>query len=137
MTTSFGFIGGSDSSGQWFASTPKFFGDSEKLRTELDQSGTWFANTVNYMSGPIRISPQFIGQSDANGEWFSTSNTYYFGTCFHVYRLLIAGFVGATFMKNVFILTRDYWTISLSSPYVGQIFPTGGNSGGPGQVYPF
>jgi hypothetical protein len=47
------------------------------------------------------------------------------------------GYTGMTFMKNVFVLTRDFWDSGLSTPYSGQIFPTGGNSGGPGSVYPY
>lgn len=51
--------------------------------------------------------------------------------------LLIMAGVGLTFMKNVLVLTRDFWAPSQGTPYSGQIFPTGGNSGGPGQVFPF
>lgn len=47
------------------------------------------------------------------------------------------GYQGMTFCKNIFVLQRDFWDTSLSTPYSGQLFPTGGNSGGPGQVYPF
>jgi hypothetical protein len=49
----------------------------------------------------------------------------------------VGTYQGLTFMKNVFAMTRDYWDTSLSTPYKGQLFPTGGNSGGPGQVFPY
>ena len=47
------------------------------------------------------------------------------------------GYVGITWMKNVFVLTRDYWNLSLGTPYSGQLFPHGGNAPGPGQVFPY
>jgi hypothetical protein len=45
---------------------------------------------------------------------------------------------GMTWMKNVCLLARDYWDQGLSSPYVGQIYPSP-NTGGAqsGQTYPF
>lgn len=51
--------------------------------------------------------------------------------------IFLGGYTGLAFMKNVFVLPRDYWDKALSTPYSGQLFPTGGNSGGPGQVFPF
>ena len=51
--------------------------------------------------------------------------------------IFLGGYTGLTFMKNVFVLPRDHWDNALSTPYSGQLFPTGGNSGGPGQVFPF
>jgi len=49
----------------------------------------------------------------------------------------INGYRGIPWLKNVFVMIRDYWDLSLSTPFAGQLFPTGGNSGGPGQVYPY
>jgi hypothetical protein len=51
--------------------------------------------------------------------------------------IFTGGFSGITWAKTVFILTRDVWAIQQTTPYSGQLFPTGGNSGGPGEVYPF
>lgn len=47
------------------------------------------------------------------------------------------GYVGIKYLKNVFMFVTGYFDSSLSTPFGGQIFPTGGNSGGPsGQIYP-
>lgn len=32
---------------------------------------------------------------------------------------------GFAFMQNVFVMIRDFWDASMSTPYTGQIFPTG------------
>jgi hypothetical protein len=47
------------------------------------------------------------------------------------------GFRGMTWMKNVVTMTRDFWDKSLGTPYSGQLFPHGGNSPSPGQVFPY
>jgi hypothetical protein len=94
-------------------------------------------------------SKQWIGQGDTNG-YFAGANVQYIGPPYFltsgvVTTMSVAGSgtsvgnlkSGLTFMKGVFTLVREYWPPSLSTPYSGQIFPTGGNSGGPGQVFPF
>jgi hypothetical protein len=47
------------------------------------------------------------------------------------------GYVGIKFLKNIFAYVTAYFDSSLSTPFGGQIFPTGGNKGGTGgQIYP-
>jgi hypothetical protein len=47
------------------------------------------------------------------------------------------GYVGVKWLKNMYAFVVGYFDSSLSTPYGGQIFPTGGNSGGStGQIFP-
>jgi hypothetical protein len=48
-----------------------------------------------------------------------------------------AGYTGPTFLKAIYVFVRDFWDKSLSTPYSGQIFPTGQSQGTTGQIYPF
>jgi hypothetical protein len=54
-----------------------------------------------------------------------------------IWSAYIGTYLGLTWMKNVWVITRDFWDKSLSTPYSGQLYPTGGNNPGPGQVYPY
>lgn len=108
MPTTFGFIGGSDTSGQWYSSSINFVGPATKF--------TFLPGLFNFWVG-------------ANG--------IFDGSKLQSAPVLTGGYKGLTFMKNVFVLTRDYWDTSLSNPYVGQVFPHAGNAGSPGQVFPY
>jgi hypothetical protein len=52
--------------------------------------------------------------------------------------ILSNGYVGLTWMKTLYILTRDLWPDGLANPYVGQLWPVP-NTGGAqrGQAFPF
>jgi hypothetical protein len=76
------------------------------------------------------------GANDSGGAFYPTQPPG-FGIVGLVGNALTGGYTGLTWMKNVFVLVRDYWDTGLSTPYSGQIFPTGGNSGGPGQIFPY
>ena len=113
MPTTYGFMGDSDSSGEWFSSVVTFFRNAEKATPT-------------------------IGQNDSSGQWFSSTNVLFFGNRIPDFYALTGGYTGATFMKNMFVLNvRGYWDTSLSNPFVGQLFPHAGSAGGPGQVFPF
>ncbi len=78
------------------------------------------------------------GVNDTGGGWYPTTQPFGFGgIAGNLLYMFFGGYVGLTWMKNVFMMTRDFWDSSLGTPYSGQLYPTGGNSGGPGQVYPF
>jgi len=109
MAITFGYLGSSDGNGQWFASTVQF-------------------------RGPATKSCKGLGQGDGLGGWIDSNG---------IYVSQIALLVGAvpqstiTWMKAIFMFTREFWSPSLSTPYSGQLYPTGGGVGGPGQVYPY
>jgi hypothetical protein len=42
-----------------------------------------------------------------------------------------------TWMKTVWAICVGFWQPSQSTPYSGQVYPTGGNGGGVGQTYPY
>jgi hypothetical protein len=47
------------------------------------------------------------------------------------------GYAGIKFLKNIFAYVTAYFDSSLSTPYGGQIFPTGGKGGTTGgQIFP-
>lgn len=79
----------------------------------------------------------WLGQGDSGGDYMAASNLQYFGPARVAGHVFDGGYVGLTWMKNVFCLSRDYWQSVLSTPYSGQLWPTGGKTGGPGQVFPF
>ena len=96
-------------------------------------SGT--ADWITVLIGVETTSPEFVGQGDTvetSPQVFQQFKELYFqGDIF------LEGYVGLLFMKNVFMLPRDYWDKALSTPYSGQLFPVGPGEGGPGQVYPY
>ena len=96
-------------------------------------SGTvdWGAIMVTLPSTQLQGLAQGDTVEASAGDFQQFKQLYFQGDIF------LGGYTGLTFMKNVFVLPRDYWDKALSTPYSGQLFPTGGNSGGPGQVFPF
>ncbi len=112
-----------------------------------DGSGEWYSATVKYAGSMGMIPTGWIGKNDDTGDWMDGTGIY-FG-----YMLQLAGggawgavgpgfafrdgFVGISFMKNVLVMTREFWDTALSNPYTGQLYPPGGCVGGPGQVFPF
>lgn len=60
----------------------------------------------------------------------------------HVFRpgapvALHDGYMGMSFMKNVFVMCRDIWGNTIGTPYSGQLFPPDGGPGSKGQSSPF
>ncbi|HZQ25256.1 MAG TPA: hypothetical protein VFA89_20885 [Terriglobales bacterium] len=48
-----------------------------------------------------------------------------------------AGWLPKLFARSVYTMVRDYWDSALSTPYSGQIFPTGAAKGTQaGQIFP-
>ena len=135
MSTTYGFMGDSDSSGEWFSSVVTFFRNAEKATPTIgqnDSSGQWFSSTV-YFDSQVGFA-SILG----NFNIFIPSNVLFFGNRIPDFYALTGGYTGATFMKNMFVLNvRGYWDTSLSNPFVGQLFPHAGSAGGPGQVFPF
>jgi hypothetical protein len=102
-------------------------------------------------SGTLKVV-SWLGQRDSSGPWFNANSSLIYwqdqgASASTPPNYVPAGpggppiantYLGLTWMKNVYILTRDYWDISLSSPYVGQLWPVP-NTGGAqsGQTFPF
>jgi hypothetical protein len=91
----------------------------------------------------MAVTYQWLGQGDTSGDWMD-SNSYYTGSPTSansgamVGHIFDGGYKGLSWMLNVFLLPRDFWQKSLSTPYSGQTFPTpatGGNASG--QTYPY
>jgi hypothetical protein len=96
------------------------------------------SGTVDWGAILIAVpSTQTQGLAQGDTTEASFGDFQQFKQLYFVGDLFLGGYLGLTFMKNVFVLSRDFWDTALSTPYSGQLFPTGGNSGGPGQVYPF
>lgn len=85
------------------------------------------------------MSNKWIAEDDAGGEYIFGAGAadQFFSSMAATGATFNGGYVGLSFMKNVFCLSRDFWHNSLSTPYSGQLWPTGGKTGGPGQVFPF
>jgi hypothetical protein len=92
----------------------------------------------------MSTSYEWLGQGDTSGNWMDSSGVYVgqptntppFPPSSTPY--LFAGHLGLTWLKNIMVLTRDYWDPSLTTPYSGQLYPVP-NTGGTqtGQVYPY
>lgn len=48
----------------------------------------------------------------------------------------ITTWAGMTWMKTVYLMTREYWS-AISGPFRGQLYPYSGNARGAGQQFPF
>ncbi|MFZ0232418.1 MAG: hypothetical protein WA306_09390 [Candidatus Acidiferrales bacterium] len=112
-----------------------------------DASGNWMDSNGTYL-GPATKSRPWIGQNDALGNWMD-SNGVYIGQPTSipppfppypegVIPPLFASWFGMTWLKNVAVLTRDFWDSTQTTPYSGQLYPVP-NTGGTqtGQVYPY
>lgn len=75
-----------------------------------------------------------FGQFDTGGAHYPLPGPIMY---FNGGAVFAEGYNGIGWLKNVFFMSRDFWDDEMTTPYSGQLFPTGGNSGGPGQVYPF
>jgi hypothetical protein len=95
----------------------------------------------------MSTSYEWLGQGDSSGNWMDSNGVYVSqpsniptgnivvgGTV----PPLFAGYVGLSWLKNIMVLTRDYWDPSLTTPYSGQLYPVP-NTGGTqtGQIYPY
>lgn len=95
----------------------------------------------SYLIGVFASVYGYLGQFDLNSQWMD-SNGIYTGLAPGVAQgsgnIFNGGYQGLTWMKNVFILPKDFWQQTLSTPYSGQNYPTP-NTGGAtsGQTYPY
>lgn len=126
MPTTYGFVGSGDDSGEWFSSTVAYDG----------------------VTSPNWLSPGWLGLNDNLGDWMDGSGVYFSQPNWLVggpSNYYLAGIVDNTFRDgyhgikntNIIAMIRIFWDTSLSTPFKGQLFPVGGNSGSPKQVYPF
>jgi len=74
------------------------------------------------------------GQNDTGGAYYPVGSPI---SGFGGGAVFAEGYTGIGWLKNVYVLTRDFWDSTYTTPYSGQLFPTGGNTGGPGQIFPF
>jgi|HubBroStandDraft_1064217.scaffolds.fasta_scaffold28152_3 hypothetical protein len=116
-----------------------------------DASGDWMDSNALYL-GPAEPLRLWIGQNDALADWMDSNGIYlgspdqpslpYPPTPGGAVPPLFGGggyyFYGLTWLKNIMVLTRDYWDPTLTTPYSGQLYPVP-NTGGTqtGQIYPF
>jgi hypothetical protein len=145
------WIGQGDASGDWMDSDAFYLGPGTPLRLWIgqdDNSGDWMDSDGIYLGQPLG-GPQWLGQSDALGDWMDSNGVYSSYVNFTpnppfpptpggVQPPLFAGWYGLTWLKNIAVLTRDYWDESLTTPYSGQLYPvpnTGGTQNG--QIYPY
>lgn len=82
-------------------------------------------------------STQVVALAQGDTVEASTGNFRIFSESYFIGDIFLGGYTGLAWMKNVFVLSRDYWDTALSTPYSGQLFPVGAGQGTPGQVYPF
>jgi hypothetical protein len=121
MSASFGWLGSSDTSGDWMSSNGTYVGSPQRSAYwlgQLDTSGDWMSSNGTYF-GFVNFTPN---------PPFPPSSTPY----------LFAGYLGLTWLFNVMVLTRDWWPNDLLTPYSGQIFPAPNSAGvAQGQIYPY
>lgn len=124
MPTTWGFIGDSDGSGEWFSSTKNFSGSATKSYPFLgqnDHSGEWFASTKLFCGSATKSLP-YIGQKDNSGEWFSSS--VYYDSAAEKYKAWIGAndaalnWVGAIYMGNILLGTGSGGITVLPVPSV-------------------
>ena len=93
------------------------------------------ADWITVLVGVVTTSPEGLAQGDTAES--SAGNFQQFKELYFQGDIFLEGYVGLLFLKNVFVLPRDYWDKALSTPYSGQLFPVGPGEGGPGQIYPY
>jgi hypothetical protein len=120
------------------ATGPVFLGKgTSTLTAPFSGTGTLSATAdwVSILIGVETPAPAFLAQNDtfeASAGYFKPfQEQYYIGQIFN------GGYTGLTWLKNIFSFATPYWATALSTPFSGQIFPTGGNSNGTGQTYPY
>ena len=105
--------------------------------TNGTSSGGATITTVNQYGG--------LGQYDTAGEWLDNTGIYFGGSVnvrytvgsgFSGWSSNNNGYVGLSWLQNVFVLTRAAWCKFLGNPAGGQVWPTGGGVAGNGQVNP-
>lgn len=115
---------------------------------QKDTNSNWMDSNNVYSGSPER-SAYWLGQEDTLGDWMDSNGVYTSYVNFTpnppfppvppgVQPPLFAGFYGLTWLKNIAVLTRDYWDESLTTPYSGQLWPLSyPGSITTGQLYPF
>jgi len=107
------------------------------LSTSFAFQGT-ISGSVDWAAVIIAIpSIQVAGMAMSDTVEVSAGDVQPFKQLYFQGDIFLDGYTGVNFMKNVFVLPRDHWDTALSTPYSGQLFPTGAGQGTPGQVYPF
>lgn len=104
------------------------------VTTSLASNADWVARLVAIpSSGPKGFTS---GDSlEASMGYFSPYQELYFSGS-----IFLNGYTGIPWLKNVYLLTRDYWdsgSYSRGTPYSGQLYPVGAGTGSPGQMYPY
>jgi hypothetical protein len=93
------------------------------------------ADWITAVFGVETTSLEFLAQGDsveASAGYFLPYDELYFQGY-----IFAGSYTGIPWLKNVYMLSRDYWDSALSTPYSGQLFPVGPGEGGPGQIYPY
>jgi hypothetical protein len=114
-----------------------------------DTFNAFVPNILTY-SGTLKVMG-WLAELDSSKEWLagnslvywamtgiSTSNPPGFVPAGPGGPILNNGYPGMTWMKNCYVIPRDFWPDTLSQPYAGQLWPVP-NSGGArsGQTFPF
>lgn len=99
---------------------------------------TGIAASVDWATLIVAV-PTTPSMALAQGDIFEASAGYFqqIKENFFVGDLFLGGYTGLPWLKDVYMLSRDYWDKALSTPYSGQLFPVGPGEGGPGQIYPY
>jgi hypothetical protein len=154
MPTNSAWLGQNDTGGAYIAPSLLYSGTKKALGWigANDTAGAWIPSSLLYEGTLKQLG--WLGQLDTAGAWIPASLVYWQDTGLPTNPLfppapvppsesgivppLFGGFFGLTWLKNVAVLTRDYWDESLTTPYSGQLFPVP-NSGGTttGQIYPY
>ena len=151
MPTTLGWLGQSDTNNAYI-NTSLIYAGTRKTVLWMGQGDTslaYIAPILTY-SGTLKGSG-WLGQLDTSKAWFAgTSLVYWITTAVNSPNppgfvpagpggpILNNGYPGMTWMKNCYVIPRDFWPDTLSEPYAGQLWPVP-NSGGAqsGQTFPF
>jgi hypothetical protein len=146
-----GWLGQLDTSNAYLRSSLVYVGTRKVAgwMGEYDTSFAYIPSLLTY-SGTLKVLG-WLGQRDTSGEWLAvTSLVYWAMTGLNIGNppgfisiglgapILTNGYPGVTWMKNCYVIPRDFWPDSLSQPYAGQLWPlpnTGGATSG--QTFPY
>jgi hypothetical protein len=129
-----------------------YFGTQKTLGWlgEHDTSHAEFPASSLLYSGTLKTLG-WLGEHDSSNAWIPSALIYAIDLATtgvnpgftpsvsdHPLPILSNGYLGLTWMKTLYILTRDLWPDGLANPYVGQEWPVP-NTGGAqsGQTFPY
>lgn len=126
--STFAGLGSKDSSG---GTLSQYYGGNNP------DNGTMVAGGMGLRDSASHSPSQYYGTSGSPQQLQPTFNAQAFGGTVGAFTAVpvSSAFNGLTWMRVVYTLVKEYW--DSISPYRGQLFPSGNNTKGPGQAFPY